>query len=320
MRLPTYYNRVDYLAVAYADEGVRLREHGITLPIMVMNPTPESFDKLLAYDLAPEVYSLKLLQDLRDLVVHQDQSISIHLKVETGMHRLGFSKADLDIMITLLRDTPQLRVVGFMSNLAAAADPQQDAYTQQQLTLFTQLAQHIETSLRIRTLKHILNSAGTLRFPTHHLDMVRIGGGLYSTNLQRFTRQPLAVVSTLKTVISQLKMISPGDTVGYGRKGIATREMRIATIAIGYADGFSRTLGNGQGHVWISGHLVPVVGEVCMDLCLGDEIHILAAEGDEVIIFGPQHSILTMAAAMQTIPSEVLTSISERVKRVYYTQ
>jgi len=207
-----------------------------------------------------------------------------------------------------------------MSHLAAAADPQQDAYTQQQLTLFTQLAQQIETSLRIRTLKHILNSVGTLRFPTHHLDMVRIGGGLYSTNLQRFTRQPLAVVSTLKTVISQLKIISPGDTVGYGRKSIATREMRIATIVIGYADGFSRTLGNGQGHVWINGHLVPVVEEVCMDMSMVDVTHIPAAEGDEVIIFGPQHSILTMDAAMQTIPSEVLTSISERVKRVYYTQ
>lgn len=312
------YHRVDYLAVAYADEGVLLRENGITLPIMVMNPTPESFHKLLAYDLAPEVYSLKLLQALRDFLTFQDQPIDIHLKLETGMHRLGFSQNELDTLVSLLRATPQLRVVGIMSHLAAAGDAQQDAYTQQQLALFMRLAQHIEKSLGIRTLKHVLNSVGTLRFPDYHLDMVRMGIGLYGIGMEAFTQQPLEVVSTLKTVISQLKVIPSGSTVGYGRQGVATEEMRIATIAIGYADGFNRALGNGRGHVWINGHRAPVVGHVCMDMSMVDVTHIPATEGDEVIIFGPQQPITEMAAAMQTIASEVLTNISERVKRVYY--
>jgi Alr-MurF fusion protein len=313
------YHRVNYLAVAYADEGVLLRGHGITLPIMVMNPTPESFDKLLAYDLAPEVYSLKLLRALCDFLASRSKHINVHLKLETGMNRLGFEESELNTLAQLLCATPTLRVVGIMSHLVASEDPQHDAYTKHQFELFMRMATSIEQKLGIHTIKHLLNSSGILRFAAYQLDMVRLGIGLYGVGVNGEMQQHLEVASTLKTVISQIKILPQGATVGYGRHGLAKRNMRLATIAIGYADGFSRALGNGRGSVWINGHLAPVVGEVCMDMSMVDVTNIAAAEGDEVIIFGKEFPIAEVAAAMATIPHEVLTHVSERVKRVYYT-
>jgi alanine racemase len=314
------YHRVDYLAVAYADEGVLLREHGITLPIMVMNPTPESFDKLLAYDLTPEVYSLKLLHALRDFLAIRNKHINIHLKLETGMHRLGFEASELSTLVQVLCATPALHVVGIMSHLAASADQQHDAYTKRQFALFMQLAHYIEQKLGIHTIKHLLNSSGVLRFSEYQLDMVRLGIGLYGVGVSEEMQQHLEVASTLKTVISQIKLISQGETIGYGRQGFAKNDMRLATLAIGYADGFSRALGNGRGSVWINGHVAPIVGDICMDMSMVDVTNIPAAEGDEVIIFGKEFPIAAIAAAMATIPYEVLTNVSERVKRVYYAQ
>ena len=314
------YHRVDYLAVAYADEGVLLREHGITLPIMVMNPTIESFDKLLAYDLVPEVYSLKLLRALHSFVASRDQYINIHLKLETGMHRLGFEEKELGALVAMLRTTSMLRVVGIMSHLVASEDPQHDAYTKHQFTLFTKLATYIEQALGVRTIKHILNSSGVLRFPGYQLNMVRVGIGLYGVGVDGVAQQHLEVASTLKTVISQIKLIPQGATIGYGRNGVARENMRLATIAIGYADGFSRVLGNGRGSVWINGHLAPTVGDICMDMSMVDVTHIPATEDDEVTIFGKELPIARVAAAMGTIPYEVLTNVSERVKRVYYSR
>jgi alanine racemase len=314
------YHRVDYLAVAYADEGVLLREHGITLPIMVMSPTPESFDKLLAYDLTPEVYSLKLLHALRDFLAIRNKHINIHLKLETGMHRLGFEASELSTLVQVLCATPALHVVGIMSHLAASADQQHDAYTKRQFASFMQLAHYIEQKLGIHTIKHLLNSSGVLRFPEYQLDMVRLGIGLYGVGVSEEMQQHLEVASTLKTVISQIKLIFQGETIGYGRQGFAKNDMRLATLAIGYADGFSRALGNGRGSVWINGHVAPIVGDICMDMSMVDVTNIPAAEGDEVIIFGKEFPIAAIAAAMATIPYEVLTNVSERVKRVYYTQ
>ncbi len=314
------YHRVDYLAVAYADEGVMLREHGITLPIMVMNPTIESFEKLLVYDLAPEVYSLKLLHALHDFAINRGRHINIHLKLETGMHRLGFDERELDTLVEVLRTAPVLRVVGIMSHLAASKDSQHDTYTKHQFTLFTKLAAYIEQALGIHTIKHLLNSSGILRFPGYQLDMVRVGIGLYGVGVGARIEQYLEVANTLKTVISQVKLIPQGATVGYGRQGIARKNMRLATLAVGYADGFSRALGNGRGSVWINGHLVPTVGEICMDMSMVDVAHIPAAEGDEAIIFGKELPIAQVADAMGTIPYEVLTHVSERVKRVYYSR
>ncbi|MHA7877613.1 MAG: bifunctional UDP-N-acetylmuramoyl-tripeptide:D-alanyl-D-alanine ligase/alanine racemase [Bacteroidota bacterium] len=314
------YHRVDYLAVAYADEGVLLREHGITLPIMVMNPTPESFDKLLVYDLAPEVYSLKLLHALHDFTASERKSLDIHLKLETGMHRLGFAESDLSTLVQVLRTTSTLRVVGIMSHLAASEAPQHDAYTKYQFTLFTKLATYIEQALGIHTVKHLLNSSGILRFPDYQLDMVRVGIGLYGVGVGEEMQQYLEVATTLKTTISQIKHIPQGATVGYGRRGLAKKNLRLATLAIGYADGFSRALGNGRGSVWINGHLAPVVGDVCMDMSMVDVTNIPATEGDEVTIFGKALPIAQVAASMGTISYEVLTNVSERVKRIYYSR
>jgi Alr-MurF fusion protein len=309
---------VDYLAVAYADEGVLLREHGITLPIMVMNPTPESFDKLLAYGLEPEVYSLKLLCALRDFLASRNKHINVHLKLETGMNRLGFEERELSTLVHLLQTAPSLRIVGIMSHLAASADSQHDVYTKHQFALFTKQAAYIEQKLSIHTLKHLLNSSGIFRFPEYQLDMVRLGIGLYGVGVREELQQYLEVASTLKTVISQIKMIPSGTTIGYGRRGIAKNDIRLATLAIGYADGFSRSLGNGKGSVWINGHVAPTVGDICMDMSMVDVTNIPASEGDEAIIFGKELPIAEISAAMGTIPYEVLTKVSERVKRVYY--
>lgn len=313
------YHRVDYLAVAYPDEGVMLREHGITCPILVMNPTPASFEQLFAYDLEPEIYSMELLQALVAFLKVHDKQASIHLKLETGMNRLGFATDEISALIELLRKTPAVCVVGLMSHLAASGEAEHDDYTHQQFTLFTKLAGQIEQALGIRTIKHLLNSEGILRFPDYRLDMVRLGIGLYGVGVGEKAQTQLEVTNTLKTVISQIKQIPPDATVGYSRSGKAQQAMKIATLAIGYADGFRRALGNGQGHVWINGHLAPTVGNICMDMCMVDVTDIPAKAGDEAIIFGPERPIAAIAREMNTMPYEVLTNVSERVKRVYYT-
>ena len=313
------HHGVDYLAVAYADEGIALRTHGITLPIMVLNPTPESFDKLMAYDLEPEVYSVPLLRALSSFVEDKGGHIKVHLKLETGMHRLGIAEQALEAALQVLQANARIKVVGIMSHLAASSAPQHDAFTHQQSALFLRMATHVEQTLGIRATKHLLNSAGILRFPEYQQDMVRLGIGLHGVGVAPEVAQHLAVASTLKTVISQIKTIPQGATVGYDRLGIAEQEMRIATIAIGYADGFSRALGNRQGSVRIHGQLAPVVGNVCMDMAMVDVTHIAAEEGDEMVVFGKERPIAEVAAALNTIPNEVLTNVSERVKRIYYT-
>lgn len=313
------YHRVDYLAVAYPDEGVMLREHGITCPILVMNPTPASFEQLLAYDLEPEVYSMELLQALVVFLKAHDKKANIHLKLETGMNRLGFAADQVSALIQLLRETPALCVVGIMSHLAASGEAEHDNYSHQQFELFSQLASKVEKELGIRTIKHLLNTEGILRFPDYQLDMVRLGIGLYGAGVGEATQSHLQVASTLKTVISQIKTVPPGATVGYSRGGEAQHLIKIAILAIGYADGFRRALGNGQGRVWIKGYLVPTVGNICMDMCMVDVTDIPVTEGDEVIIFGQERPIVEIAQDMNTIPYEVLTNVSERVKRVYYT-
>ena len=257
---------------------------------------------------------------MRDFLRHRNKHVNIHLKLETGMHRLGFEEREFGTLVQLLRTTPALRVVGIMSHLAASEDQRHDAYTKLQLELFMKLSAYIEQKLGIHAIKHLLNSSGILRFPDYQLDMVRVGIGLYGVGVGEKMQQYLEVASTLKTIISQIKVIAQGATVGYGRRGFAQRNMRLATLAIGYADGFSRALGNGRGSVWINGYLAPIVGDVCMDMSMVDITNIPAAEGDEVIIFGKELPLAKVAAAMGTIPHEVLTNVSERVKRIYYSQ
>lgn len=309
---------VDYLAVAYTDEGVALREKGITLPILVTNPMPATLLTLLHYQLEPALYSLNCVKALVDLLASQNKSMSVHLKLETGMHRLGLAETDIEELIQILQANPAIQVKSIYSQLAAAGAQQHDAYTQAQVALFQQLAHYIEQHLGIQAIKHILNTVGILRFPTYQFDMVRLGIGLYGVGVDAETQRHLQVASTLKTTILQLKEIPQGATIGYGRKGIAQRPMKIATLAIGYADGFNRALGNGQGKVWIQGQLAPVVGDVCMDVTMVDVTDIKAQEGDEVVIFGKELPIAEVAAAAGTMAYELLTSVGERVQRIYY--
>lgn len=312
------FHRVDYLAVAYADEGVFLRQNGIDRPIMVMNPAPETFRTLIEHNLEPELYSNRMLREFGEFTGNGD--IRIHLKLDTGMHRLGFLPNDLPALLAYLKTHPQLKVASVFSHLAGADDAQFNQFSREQYQQFITGATTLENGLGYRPLRHLLNSAGIVRFPEFKLDMVRLGIGLYGVEASQLEKAQVRPVGTLKTVISQIKELNAGETVGYSRRGVLDHNARIATIALGYADGFDRRLGNGVGSVWIDGVLCPTVGNVCMDMTMVDVTGTTALEGDEVIVFGNEIPITTLSAQIGTIPYEILTGVSERVKRVFYKE
>lgn len=310
------FHRVDYLGVAYTDEGVDLRKNQIGLPIMVMNPTEESFPLLLVNQLEPAIYCIGLLRAFIDFL--QDQPCTVHLEVETGMHRLGLEEENLDELIQLLRENRNISIASIYSHLAGADESTHDGYSQAQFDRYQSSYKKISTALNIKPIKHILNSPGILRLPQLQMDMVRLGIGLYGINPTSDSVDQLQPVATLKTVISQIKKIKAGESVGYGRKGQPTHAITLATIAIGYADGFSRSFSRGAGQVLVKGKRAPVVGNVCMDMTMIDITGIDAKEGDEVIVFGEGMPIQEIAARINTIPYEILTNTSERVKRVFF--
>jgi alanine racemase len=311
------YHKTDYLGVAYADEGIELRKNNITLPVMVMNPSEESFDALLKYDLEPEIYSSKILQNLVQFL--GEQPCKIHIKIDTGMHRLGFEDEDIDGLITLLLQHPNIKVASVFSHMAGADEEQHDSFSREQGARFKSMADKISDRLKYKPLYHILNSPGILRLPEFQFDMVRLGIGLYGIDLTK-GHEELKPVASLKTVISQIKNITPGESIGYGRKGKATKPTTIATIAIGYADGFSRAFSQGVGKVIVNGKPAKVIGNVCMDMTMIDITGISAREGDDVIVFGKELPIQQLAQSIHTIPYEVLTNTSERVKRVFVAE
>ena len=315
------FQRVDYLAVAYADEGVTLRQNGIELPVMVMNPSPETFATLLDYQLEPEIYSFRILHEWIDfLEARPHASSSVHIKIDTGMHRLGFRAEELGEVGALVARQPRMRVASVFSHLVGADEAQFNAFSREQYEQFIAGTDALTASLGYCPLRHLLNSAGIVRFPEFKLDMVRLGIGLYGVEATRQEQRMLRTVGTLKTVISQIKTVPAGDTVGYSRSGLLDHEARIGTLAIGYADGFDRRLGKGVGQVLVNGVLCPTIGNVCMDMTMVDLTGIDAAEGDEVIIFGEGAPISDLAQAIDTIPYEILTGVSERVKRVFYKE
>ena len=332
------YHKVETLAVAYTDEGVALREKGITMPIMVMNPTPRTFDKILDYSLEPELYSINILKsfinfiDGRNIQADFKDLLNIHIKLDTGMHRLGFDETDIDELIQMLKSNSSIKVVSIFSHLAGADQQKHDGFTKIQIKKFKALTSRIERGIGYTAVKHILNSAGIIRFPEAQMDMVRLGIGLSGVQLPRILPEGggwlgLENVGTLKTIISQIRHIKKGETIGYlsrqwrgSRTGRADRDMAIATIAAGYADGYDRRFGNGKGKVMINGSYAPVIGDVCMDMCMVDITGIKAQEGDEVILFGKDLPITGLADSIGTIPYEILTNVSERVKRVYFTE
>lgn len=314
------YQNVNYLAVAYADEGVTLRQHGIYLPIMVMNPTVQSFDLLVQYNLEPEIYSIELFQEYANYIRGLNSSSKIHLKLDTGMHRLGFESTDLSTLIQLLRENNFLKVASIFSHLAASDDAAHNGFSAKQAFNFKKMAEDIIVALNYSPLLHLLNSPGISRFPDFQFDMVRLGVGLYGVDATQLHQDRLQPVSELKTVISQIKHVKQGDTIGYSRKGVAHHPMKIATIAIGYADGYDRKFSNGVGMVSINGQLAPTIGNICMDMCMVDITDIDCQAGDEVIVFGKNPHLLELAEAINTIPYEILTNVSERVKRVFYSE
>ena len=315
------HHKVDYLAVAYADEGVYLRQNGLHLPIMVMNPEESAFENISTHQLEPEIYSLKLFKEYALYAKkHGGKNYPIHLKIDSGMHRLGFEEFQVDELISLLKNNPALEVRSIFTHLASTDVPEHDHFTKEQIASFEKMQSKISAALNYPVLLHALNSAGITRFPESQFDMVRLGIGMYGIDPRMEIAQQLEAVSSLKTHISQVKKIPAGVSIGYSRKGIAEKDSVIGTIEIGYADGFPRMLGNGKGKVFVNGKEAPVIGNVCMDMCMIDITGIDAAEGDEVIIFNEDYPVQIMAEAMGTIPYEVLTSISQRVKRVYYKE
>lgn len=312
------YHKIDYLGVAYADEGVELRQNNIRLPVMVMNPTEESFELLLRHDLEPEVYSFKILQSLTDFL--RGRPCRIHVKLDTGMHRLGFGAGEFEGLIALLNHQQNLKVASLFSHLAGADEKDHDAFSHEQAKRFRAMADALSQRLGYKPLYHLLNSPGILRFPEYQHDMVRLGIGLYGVDPTEDHVHALKPVPTLKTIISQIKRIPEGETIGYGRKGKAEKALTIATIAIGYADGFSRAFSRGVGKVVLHGQRAPVIGNVCMDMTMIDISGIQAREGDEVIVFGKELPIQELADSIHTIPYEILTSTSERVKRVFVAE
>ena len=317
------FHRVDYLAVAYADEGVELRKAGITLPIMVMNPEEQSYDAMIQYNLEPEIYSFRVLNLFEETLKRSEKNLSkniaIHIKLDTGMHRLGFVEDDINELIVKIKNNRQLVIKSIFSHLAASDEAEHDGFTHLQIKKLNEMSEQIIAHFDYPILKHILNSAGISRFPDAQFNMVRLGIGLYGigTNAEQ---NYLQNVSTLKTSISQIKNIPANETIGYSRKGVAKRDTRIATVPIGYADGLSRQLSNGKGKMIVNGKRAPIIGNVCMDMCMIDITDIDANENDEVIVFGEAYPIAQVAQDVGTIPYEVLTNVSRRVKRVYYQE
>ena len=313
------FHRVDYLAVAYADEGVYLRQRGITLPIMVMNPSPESFGKLLEFDLEPELYSFRLLEAFGAYLRQQGQRCSVHLKIDTGMRRLGFEAHEAGALIQALEAYPEITPVTAFSHLAGADEAQHEAFSHQQAAAFQQAATELQAA-GYPIQRHLLNSPGILRFPEYQFEMVRLGIGLYGVEAAGLDPEALRPVSRLVTTVSQVKEVPAGQTVGYGRHGVTEQPTRVATLAIGYADGYDRGFSRGVGEVLIRGRRAPVLGNVCMDMTMVDATGIPVQEGDEAIIFGPEISLAELANKIGTIPYELLTNVSTRVRRVYYLE
>jgi Alr-MurF fusion protein len=315
------FHRIDYLAVAFADEGVELRKSGISLPIMVMSPTPNSFDTLVAYNLEPELYSFEILNQFSQ---HLDAAgiaqYPVHIKLDTGMHRLGFEPKDVPALVQQLKQSNLFKIQSVFSHLVASDNALHDAFTLQQQQLYEQGYQQIQQGIPYTILRHIANTAAIVRHPQLQMDMVRLGIGLYGLEQTAGKLTALQHAVSLKTTIAQIKQVKAGDSVGYSRAAIVEKDSTIATVRIGYADGYPRNLSNGKGWMLVAGKRVPVVGNVCMDMTMLNITGVAAKTGDEVIVFGPELPVSELAKWASTISYEIIAGISQRVKRVYYDE
>jgi len=316
------YYHIDYLAVAYPDEGFKLRDKGIYLPIMVMNPEMSSYDRVIDYKLEPEIYSFReldlFIQKLKEK--NTAKRYPIHIKIDTGMHRLGFQPEETRKLGELLKDNDWVEVKSVFSHFAVSDVLEEEKFTRLQASKLNYSFDILATILGYKPLLHISNSTGIINYPEYQFDAVRLGIGMYGYIDNEKALKKLENVITLKTVISNIHELKPGETVGYGRKFIVQKNRSIATLPIGYADGIRRIIGNGKGYVNIQGKKAPIIGNICMDMMMVDVTGIACKEGDTVIIIGENPSLKKYAEWYQTIPYEVLTSISPRVKRIYYRE
>ena len=312
------YHRVDYLMVAFADEGIELRAAGITIPIAVMNPEREAFDNMIMFNLEPEIYALDILEDFnRALNKHGIKRFPVHIKLNTGMNRSGFDEQDLPQLLEFFQTERSVYIRSMFSHLAGSDETVHDEFTLGQIHLFERMTERIQAQFNYKIWRHILNSAGIERFPQYHFDMVRLGIGLHGISATHANLQP---VSSFKTYISSIRNVPTDQSIGYGRKSYTTRPSRIAVIPVGYADGLNRHLSNRVGNVFIKGKRVPIIGNICMDTCMIDVTDTNATIGDEVEIFGKHILVTELSEQLGTIPYEILTGISHRVKRVYYKE
>ena len=315
------YHGVDYLAVAYVDEGIVLRKKGIELPILILNPELSNFEAMVHHKLEPEIYSVDMLGQFAQRLRGEDDTLKIHLKLDTGMHRLGVEENQLPDLLSALQKQDCFQVISVFSHLVASDDPAQNEFTEAQSKLFTSMSSQIETALGYSVIKHLANSAGAVRDSNLEYDMVRLGLGLYGVSSDKALSRELQQISTLKTHVSQIKTVSKNETVGYARAGILKRDSKIATLNIGYADGYPRQFSMGKGKVLINGKLAPVVGNVCMDMIMVDITDIpKVIEGQEAIVFDKSLPVTELAKWIDTIPYEIIARISQRVKRVFYRE
>lgn len=315
------HHKVDYLGVAFADEGISLKNAGIRVPIMVLNPETTSFTAIIQHHLEPEIYSVKGLKAFLKIAEQKKlKHFPIHIKIDTGMHRLGFEEHNLEDLIQILKGNETVQIKSILSHMATSDDLNHDAFSKSQIALFEKLSTKIQTELNIKPIRHILNTSGITNYPEAQYDMVRLGIGLYGISNDEEEQKELENVGTLKSVISQIRTIDKGESVGYGRRFIADRATKVATIPIGYADGIRRSWGNGVGYVTINGKQAKIIGSICMDMLMVDVTDIDCKEGNTVIVFGENPTVPFMAKQLNTIPYEILTSISQRVKRVFFRE
>ena len=305
----------DYLAVAYPVEGLELRKAGISLPILVLTAGTDFFPEIIRTRLEPSIPNLFTLKAfVEELRAQGLKDYPVHIKLDTGMHRLGFMSSELDELIAYLNETPEVKVRSFFSHLCVAEDPEQDSFTLGQIELFKKNSNKVEKAIGYHPMRHILNSAGIERFPQFQFDMVRLGIGIYGVSALPGVK--LAPVASLKCKILQIKKLGPGDTVGYGRWGKAGEGTVTATIPVGYADGIDRHLGRGAASFSLNGHRVPTIGNICMDMCMLDITGVDAKVGDTVTVFGEDPSVCELAEILKTIPYEILASIPRRIERI----
>ena len=308
---------VDYLAVAYANEGVTLRDAGIKTPILVLHPQPVNFKLLIDRCLEPSLYNLKVLNEFINVAGKENQSnYPVHIKFNTGLNRLGFSENDVDYIASKIKSTETVKVKSLFSHLAASEDLNEKEFTQFQIVSFNTIVENFIEKIGYNPIRHLCNTSGVLNYPEAHLDMVRSGIGLYGFGNSEKEDKNFKPVATLKSVISQIHKIEPGESIGYNRAYKSDSFLKSATIPIGHADGIGRQYGNGKGFVTINEQKVPIIGNVCMDMIMVNVTGIDCMEGDEVIVFGKHPTAAEFSKTANTISYEIITAISQRIKRV----